>query len=135
MKANELMIGDWVHFIDLDDCIEKDIQWTAEDYIEIDEDFCNPILLTEDILKANGFEYDKNGCLEKKIPHKEQIDDTITVGGSESVWHETLDYYEVQMYVYPHNIEVHIAYVHELQHVLHICGLNVLADNFKITHN
>lgn len=27
---------------------------------------------------------------------------------------------------------IHIYYVHELQHALRLCGLNELADNFKV---
>ncbi|MBQ0088527.1 MAG: hypothetical protein KBT27_04250 [Prevotellaceae bacterium] len=35
-------------------------------------------------------------------------------------------------YIYCAMISIQIKYVHELQHALRLCGLNDLADNFKI---
>ena len=39
---------------------------------------------------------------------------------------------ELMVYINGSAVSVHVRYVHELQHVLRVCGLNDFADNFKI---
>lgn len=85
-----------------------------------------PIPLTDDILTANGFVH---------------MYDIVTV------W-EREEYYNgncvphIHLYIrdsnqYPLELDwngncVFIHYVHELQHVLRLCGLNDLANNLKV---
>lgn len=144
MKATELMIGDWVKTGHLD---YNKVQEIARDnsmqwYISF---ACSatlfrayefePILLTQEILKKNGWYldpilkcysntpswlYEEGGTeLLLRFSTKESTGALGIFDGqkirtmSDFLWKGTL-------------------YVHELQHVLRLCGLNELADNFKI---
>lgn len=82
-------------------------------------DDLEPIPLTEDILKANGFnilytnttllvEYDGYVVLTRNI--KDSAYNFASYG----------------------HYKINIMYVHEFQHVLRLCGLKELADNFKV---
>ena len=145
MKAKELMIGDWVNIIPE--------EYRNENYnIQIDRiqpmmsnrlrvgagkyyshiDLITPIPLTEEILKANGFQKTKYYYefitnidvlhdavfIEKDSPcnYGLVIDTEINMEGECSYHYELPD----------------VKYVHELQHALRLCGLNDLADNFKV---
>lgn len=129
MKASELMIGDWVRNALLDEVFKmnttsmRNMCWdednrTARYKIE-------PIPLTEEILKANGFHYEEefcewwiNGC-----PFH------IMLGcdfDGDCAW--------VSSEINPEIPLLLIKYVHTLQHALRLCGLNEFADNFKVTN-
>lgn len=135
MKAKELMIGDWVHIIPISkkvkphDSIVGALTRNPNDTISIEgfyeghfgwsvcEEDIEPIPLTEEILNANGFslysdKYKgvfKYGCFLAQVSTCADLSTT-----------------------YEHDIIFECAYVHELQHALRICGMNELADNFKI---
>ena len=114
MKATELMIGDWVY----NSYHKKNIKWN---YSEM---FCpngipvigrdlKPIPLTAKILKKNGWWYGIEDiwlhdgvsfCIEK--------------------WNGKFQCYDIS--------QIKLDSVHQLQHALRLCGLNDLADNFKI---
>lgn len=126
MKANELMIGDWVikDYSDIGKVKEKVEVYDLPPNIH--DDFMQPILLTEEILKANGLIKDKEYGY---------------FGEVYGVFHK---YYGQQGFqiisgVISPNKEFElklpepIHYVHELQHALRLCGLNDLADNFKLS--
>lgn len=131
MKATDLMIGDWVRIkghLDYDKVREiakdENMQW----YISF---ACSatlfrayefePIPLTPEILEKNGFikvnsqRYDygspDNDCYVKVNPKKNMIH----VNGRNA-----------NSNLYSH------SFVHELQRALRLCGLNELADNFKV---
>lgn len=130
MKANELMIGDWVmstvgtptpvkvyalgnNFIDLryGDVEQSGVLCLCE---------FDPIPLTEEILKLNGFA--RNPKMKRWIidGELELIEDTM--GNMEiEYWFSVSD-----QYICP------IHHVHELQHALRLCGLNELAENLKV---
>ena len=71
MKATDLMIGDWVLYIgDEEPCIKKVTEITSlkqveltdkNNWIIVGENYAQPIELTDDILKKNGFLVDSNG--------------------------------------------------------------------------
>lgn len=131
MNIKQLMIGDWV----FNKHHNKPIQLTAYDYfthshkdgVQSFEGILNPhptvgrdlepIPLTEEILKLNGF------------IHKETMDEW---------WHEEYDpVWGMRLSDFELTDEfkfgrAKITYVHELQHALRLCGLNDLADNFKV---
>ena len=128
MKANELMIGDWVipHYEDIGDTPEQlSVElFKYKDTESFIEGF-DPIPLTEEILKENGLIKDKEYGY---------------FGEVYGVFHK---YYGQQGFqiisgVISPNKEFElklpepIQYVHELQHVLRLCGLNELADSFKV---
>lgn len=138
MKASELMIGDWVDYdpnVFNDDEYQprlpsKRIQVARGEDIDLAEENCySPIPLTEDILKANGWEKNDPNWLSvlrmsyKKDNHRFTLSCYIEKG---------------KWTVYIHDAGItelnrfHPSYVHELQHALRLCGLSEYADNFKV---
>lgn len=142
MRIEELMIGDLVECIYYDEegkeksfyanisAIDSDstlLDGTKAFLVEDSEveeiDTCLPISIIAEILKENGFTQVKN---EKNEYHKHLVYGYISV------------YIEKEnAYIHYHNHEVDSLnikrrYVHELQHALRLCGLNLLANNFKI---
>lgn len=133
MKVTELMIGDyvkfkddiyifeeisaqgWVHLIYPDTGIRVNI---ISDYII---DLLEPIPLTPEILKANGFEqninYEDDYSFEDTtiiFKHNNKYLFTASINGSKGMLYLCANY------------------VHELQHAFKICGLNELANNLKL---
>lgn len=127
MKANELMIGDWMYAIDDNGekhpCRVNDLKY---DYINRRDDFCvdffgtgynpewpdvtfnvEPIPLTAEILEKNGFVYNA-------IPFAdgwEQFGLTLYRGGNG---------YRIDCGI---NVSLIIDCVHQLQHALRLCGI------------
>ena len=133
MEATELMIGDWVGRV-FDD---KRIDYRQVDWIRTGEigmryqkvwaiGCIEPIPLTPEILEKNGIKKRRN---------------EYAVFGWEGMkqWYITLEDFKPQYDFWfitssdrDLNISGQIRYVHQLQHALRICGLDELADNFKI---
>ena len=139
MKATELMIGDWVIFGDeplkvqhiynngYDDIVAEIVEDGTNEYGVYEEIkdvpvvYCSPIPLTPEILEKNGFikvnsqRYDygcpDTDCYVKVNPKKNMIH----VNGRNA-----------NSNLYSH------SFVHELQRALRLCGLDELADNFKV---
>jgi hypothetical protein len=127
MKTTELMIGDyvkyqghiyiveeisakgWVHLIYPDIGIRVNI---TSDYII---NLLEPIPLTAEILKRNGFYYDED--------RKAYLMGTIFQVKSEK--HDLFSF-EICGCPYPLNT------VNQLQHALRLCGLSDLANNLKL---
>lgn len=137
MKANELMIGDWViadykleHQVyakigylnpshgdrhhDAIGFIPVPMIDNFEQYIS-DECSIHPIPLTDDILDTLGF---AKYSYDESTGHWSNGDVNIDFDG---------EYYTTVL-----DMLFEIKYVHELQHALRLCGLNELADNFKL---
>lgn len=142
MKAKEIQIGDLLqcdeipcggHRIDYISDLDSEIGANGEIY-GIEHLF--PISITPEILEKNGFEDDKFGYFNKRFRHLcgyhyiciDLKNYTIIIGemycppedSEECQW-------ENKIYLPTGNI-----CVHHLQHALRLCGLNDLADNFKI---
>lgn len=116
MKANELMHNDW--YSGLNGSNERDnFQFDIYDLDFWGDCEPQPIPLTKEILKENGF------------IHKDTM---------EEWWHEEYDpTWGMRMSDFELTDEfkfgrAKINYVHQLQHALRLCGLNELADNFKL---
>ena len=114
MKATELMIGDWVY----NSYHKKNIKWS---YSEM---FCpngipvigrdlEPIPLTPEILEKNGWWYN----VEDMWFHDE-VDFCI------EKFNRRFQCYEIS--------QIKLDSVHQIQQTLRLCGLNELADNFKV---
>lgn len=131
MKTTELMIGDWVigSIVDRGRVVAIDDEDEYKTHhgsvrIKYSEDFAgngewadkiSPIPLTPDILEKNGFqkEYARPWMLyrlDNMGLYKQEFGYATSFG----------------MSMRP------LRYVHELQHALRMCGLDKLADNFKI---
>lgn len=105
MKANELMIGDWVYAFGCKNVQVKEIledgihDFTTYSLSPFDE--IEPILLTPEILERNGWRYDElNG----------EFYGAVTILGNKAPFLVL-------------NGSVQVNYVHELQHALRICGI------------
>lgn len=116
MKANELMIGDWV--IDTrKNCERKPIQITGESFVKAKADGayarsvieCDPIPLTEEILKKNGF---KDG----------QYFAELYIQG----WHVISDAHNLCMECERGwHMNIPCRCLHELQHAFNLVGINM----------
>lgn len=134
MKAEELMIGDWVKF---PNGIEKIIDLP---YIEgrgicasfaasatlfpVKVDELEPVPLTKEILEKNGFEK-----LDFSHYH---INDRTLVLDADGTWEDTTWHWvvtEMSTNAKGHDVVLDyyvatINYVHELQHALKLCGID-----------
>ena len=142
MEAKELMIGDKVMVKVLSQIPDTYVlhTWTANDYsrdIQI-----KPIPLTAEILEKNGFDPETFLTDEwgRKVYYKEfsscvvePADSGKYIFGTTKYWSQTYSdgspinwgtMYESRIY--------NLQYIHELQHALRLCGLDELADNFKV---
>lgn len=125
MKANELMIGDWVQFDNgiksRVNCISPHQRYVAHtdnatwirSYDEL-----YPIPLTKDILLNNGFH---DGGY--KIYYLDLGDDEYPFRIQESK-KGLIDAVCYKL--------TEFKYVHQLQHALRLCGLGDVADNLKV---
>ena len=113
MKTTELMIGDKVMVKVLSQIPNTYVlhTWTANDYsrdIQV-----KPIPLTPEILEKNGWWYNvEDMCL-----HEE-------VGFFIEKFNGRFQCYDIN--------QIKLDSVHQLQQALRLCGLNELADNFKV---
>ena len=135
MKANELMIGDWVGRV-FDD---KRIDYRQVDWIRTGEigmryqkvwaiGCIEPIPLTAEILEKDGWERD--------------IDKEWEYNNSHILPHYCYQWekrnVKIEMYAGLEGFTISLIIgrrfyaVHELQHVLRLYGLDELADNFKV---
>ena len=124
MEAKELMIGDKVMVKVLSQIPDTYVlhTWTANDYsrdIQV-----KPITLTPEILEKNGFVFD---CDFWTIANPRY--NNVRMVTYYSIGDDVADVFSGH-WAFDENYA--IDYVHELQHALRLCGLNELADNFKI---
>lgn len=145
MKVNELMIGDWV--LTLDSTHEKKV-FAQVDAIEegkhsilvtkecsnwfVDIDWIEPIPLTSEILARMGFTIEEEPKYDDTYTEDEYIATMKCVDSRKcEVEIEYNTYWkELRAFNYdPHNrlgftsIETQIMYVHELQHIMCLCGI------------
>ena len=141
MKCKELQIGDWItdkngfqwQIIGVgDDYAYATFEGNEGDPWEFDDkdDQPEPIEITEDILKQNKWKVQGYTLLPSE--HYYVKDD----GGNHLLWsHGTLSIWlacgEANDGVFS-DVVLPCKYVHQLQHAFRLCGLNELADNFKV---
>ena len=110
MKAADLMIGDWVvkpsgHIRTMGRAeFSNDDAWFED---------TKPIPLTTEILEKNGWWYE----IEDMWLHDE-------VSFCIEKWNGKFQCYDIN--------QIKLDSVHQLQQILRLCGLNDLADNFKV---
>ena len=126
------MIGDWVTFEDeplrvqhiynngYDDVVAKTMEEfldedgvTFEEIEDVPSAYCSPIPLTPEILEKNGWWYE----IEDMWLHDE-------VSFCIEKWNGKFQCYDIS--------QIKLYSVHQLQQILRLCGLNELADNFKV---
>ena len=130
MKATDLMIGDWVY----NKHHKKNIQITPYDFFThghlssgnqyfigepelVSGRDLEPILLTPEILKKNGFKYGNGYSF---INRKEMCGD----GFEEEKVYINADLNVLIIYTASGTIRLPIKYIHELQHALRLCKID-----------
>ena len=128
MKANELMIGDWVQDITsvVIDAISNEDICTYRDehgYITANPSNLKPITLTAEILEKNGFEEKTESnpfvyYLFKDGDNSVSLEHTYDTTDKEDYWacsigNRLCDVCTISMH-----------YIHELQHALRLCGID-----------
>ena len=127
IKCRDLMYGDWC-------CDKHGFQWqiigVGDDYAyatfegnegdpwEFDDkdDQPEPIPITPEILEKNGWK-------ETEYWHEYKDGNTIIQYSLSNIW-GIINGVEIEHFK--------CEYVHQLQHLLRLCGLDELADNFKV---
>lgn len=109
MKANELMIGDWIFYGDKSVKILQLSENSKYDWVK-------PIPLTYEILEKNGWK-------ETQYWHEYQ-DGNNSIQACLPDMRGRINGIEVEHF--------RCEYVHQYQHLLRLCGLDELADNFKV---
>ena len=113
MKADELMVGDWVHN-DLGETQqvvelrEEGVMLYYNDIYPYDD--IQPIPLTPEILEKNGLTLSLYG---EHFPEDKRYDLEISVVGGRIFW--TINGHEYDI--------MHLRFVHELQHCLKLVGI------------
>lgn len=118
MEAKELMISDWVKMRLPNNSYTEVAQLESLDAVLHGKLIAEPITLTPEVLIANGFRFMESKRL-VFIPDE---------GGFIS-YHTDTHYIDVSG---DGCVKKNIGYINELQHALRLCGLNELADNFKV---
>ena len=132
MNAKELIIGDWVSIKRLEGFYYKTRRITLSDMSLLHKMNIVHIPLTAEILEKNGFKdvdvvvlgvrklrlVTDDGRTEITI----SVDDTIPMDIVRNVYYEDEVSYTLPS---PQTVS-------QLQHALRLCGLNELADNFKV---
>lgn len=127
MKPTELQIGDWVlinntpHQIQVIDSIDAEIQADDEVYYVGEdryhsEDKLEGVPLTYEILKKNGWKDAEFWC--------EYQEGNNSIQACLPDMRGRINGIEVEHF--------RCEYVHQYQHLLRLCGLDELADNFKV---
>ena len=155
------MIGDWVIFGDeplkvqhiynngYDDVVAEIVEEGTNEYGVYEEIkdvpvvYCSPIPLTPEILENNGwhfdltpYEKDLNECCGMSIDkHWCYADTNIDISLFFPITGVEMGRLDVNNHHLKRYLEFVLRdtlYVHEMQHALRLCGLNEIADNFKI---
>ena len=152
MKAADLQIGDLICLKDdtkyelplkVDGIIEDDISVEGDGFLGGVDGLIRPIPITPEILEKNGwhfdltpYEKDLNECCGMSIDkHWCYADTNIDISLFLPITGLEMGRLEVHNHHLKRYLEFWICdtlYVHELQNALRLCGLNELADNFKV---
>jgi hypothetical protein len=128
MKANELILGDWVQghlpntpskVVGIPNEYRLAVITQGGAYMELSIDDFLPIPLTPEVLKKNGFDF-----LYSSVPggtpqeqRMRKVDTYKWQGIAVNYYHETNDFQMVNFR------GVRFDYVHQLQHALRLCGI------------
>lgn len=112
MKAEELMIGDWIILGNTHPMRVTKLSQYGEynDY--------TPIPITKEILQKNGFD-----CSDKEIARLDFIDGDYNGHFSLRAMYEKGTGAQRGWGFYAFNVLVVLDYVHELQHAMRLCGI------------
>ena len=151
MKAAELMVGDWVCLKDdtkyelplkVDGVLTDDISLEGDGFLGGAEGLIRPIPITPEILEKNGWywgltsnEEDIVSCIGGAYDEHWVYDE----GAGEISLFFPKDANGGELIIDDQRFNRHLEfvwcdtlYVHEMQNALRLCGLDELADNFKV---
>lgn len=144
MKAVDLMIGDWIKIkghldynkvqeIARDESMQWYISFACSATLFRAYEF-EPVPLTPEILEKNGWIQCKYETCKSLYEYKGLHLRHTMIKRSNGRWVANVDgIVEKFPNKYTHSfLRINVFYVHELQHALRLCGLNELADNFKL---
>ena len=126
MKAAELMVGDWVCLKDdtkyelplkVDGVLTDDISLEGEGFLGGAEWLIRPVPITPEMLVRNGWK-------ETQYWHEYQYGEN-TIQCCLPDMRGRINGIEIEHF--------ECEYVHQYQHLLRLCGLDELANNFKIS--
>lgn len=130
MDRHELMVSDWIETLNQNNEIcrvqvneikEKQVSFYHMNHYYLGASYENvkPVALTKEMLEKNGFEFFDSSY----------FNDIVSI-----TFFSTGIYFMCHVYKGEvcDVIERHINYVHELQHLLRLCGLKEMENNFKI---
>lgn len=131
MDRHELMVCDWIETLNqnkevcrvqVNEIQEKQVSFSYMNHYYLGASYENikPIPLTEKIIFLNGFRLDEEWD-EYRIELNKTYFSLEYDARKES-------YITISTYSKP----IYIKYVHELQHLLRLCGWSDMADNFKL---
>ena len=144
MKATELMIGDWVCLKDdtkyelpqkVDGILTDDISLEGEGFLGGVDGLIRPIPITPEILEKNGWNLDTVLQCYTSTPlwlyGEGIINLLLQFPAKQSAGSlEIFDNQKIRS-LFDFTWKDRL-YIHELQHTLRLCGLDKLADNFKV---
>ena len=145
MKCKELMVGDFCrsgHGFPMqitnvgDDYAYATFEGNEGDPWEFDDKDCQPepIPLTPEILEKNGWIQCKHKTCKSLYEYKGLHLRHTMIKRSNGRWVANVNGNVEKFpdeYTYSF-LRINVFYVHELQHALRLCGLNELANNFKV---
>lgn len=140
LRAEELMIGDWVTYKGSTPCkilsITPSFVRIANEktntIITSDFEDISPLPLTTEILEKNGWDVEDACYAKYNLPDAYSSLEFYFHESRLRKWWEGVDEWDNHNKVRDITFQCHCSYVHELQHALRLCGLNELADNFKV---
>ena len=135
MNATDLMIGDWLYYrgkfnafpFKVEQITKKKVGYHPDPdsnvmaYLRLNEEI-TPIPLTKEILEVNGFRFnveETNGPIQQIYNHYTEFFD-FPLGEGFSIEHNT----ENNVFWITDHVFISFKYVHELQHVLKLCGIS-----------
>lgn len=138
MKANELQIGDYVNYrgqiIKVTSLYNKggsnEVGWSDKESVWVNADNVEPIPLTPEIFKKNGFKEGTYNILDKggyktfpeyKYINREEVTDMSKNLIKVSYSDVNGGVYDISFGIGSHIFD--LKYVHELQHTLRLCGI------------
>lgn len=138
MKTTDLMVGDWVlinnvpHKIQAIDSINAEIQADNELYYVGEdkyhsEDKIEGIPITEDFFLENDWENICKMFIQYFVKNVGKFHLQI-INNKLYIWFD----YSPDDWTQDANVKAPIKYIHDIQHILRLYGLNELADNFKV---
>lgn len=130
MDRHELMVGDWIETLNqnnevcrvqVNEIQEKQVSFYHMNHYYLGASYENikPVALTKEMLEKNGFEFFDSSY----------FNDIVSITFLPSCIYFNCHVYKSEVCDV---IERHINYVHELQHLLRLCGLKEKADSFVV---